>query len=328
MLVSDFIKECESYTHSREHFEIMEECYKIDLMDTYLKSREYISENLSIVDSFGDNYFMESKNNDVIKSESQKNKENVIVRLIKFIIDKFKKFCSTMKTIWDNIWKDEEPLLSTINMSSLPSSTHAKKNIKIDTKNIDKIRSITNKVSNEVGGFITGNNDKLAIGIKSSDPEKEDIDSDNKEADRDINNSARAAYSEIILVKLDHPIDFIPLTEPDRFVNIRKLFKSIDKGLTVKDKNCIYDVLKEPGTIKEIKISFNKDNCNNLINFIGKMTFELEKKLKSDTFTIDSSLMADLNKAVSLIIKSSGSTINLITSIMKYRVNIRKACMN
>jgi hypothetical protein len=48
MTIGDFVKECETYRYSTEHFNLLKECTELELMDTYLEAAAYLEEHADI----------------------------------------------------------------------------------------------------------------------------------------------------------------------------------------------------------------------------------------------------------------------------------------
>lgn len=67
----DFIVECENYTHSAEHYDLMKECAELNITAQFLENQEFIQDrNFYLQESvtFEEGYFSESVDNETIAS--------------------------------------------------------------------------------------------------------------------------------------------------------------------------------------------------------------------------------------------------------------------
>ena len=90
MTIKDFILECENYSHSREHYELMKEAYEIDLMNQYVSDQLYMKENAMF-----EGYYSEAAEEDKVeevKNEADAKTESLLDKIgkkLKEIIDGF-----------------------------------------------------------------------------------------------------------------------------------------------------------------------------------------------------------------------------------------------
>ena len=102
---NDFIKECELYEHSKEHYDIMKECSELKLMGMYLSNQRYVKENADDFAGFTltENFFESAANDDAIKqlTEAFDLKKN---KIIKFIVDKFNALKKKILTLFAKLF--------------------------------------------------------------------------------------------------------------------------------------------------------------------------------------------------------------------------------
>lgn len=95
----ELILEYQNYEHSKENYELTKECYELQLMDQYIKSQQFMAENMSEIreefSEFDESYFGESVSEDSMQTllESAKNKSGGI----------FKRIWKGLKTLWKKI---------------------------------------------------------------------------------------------------------------------------------------------------------------------------------------------------------------------------------
>lgn len=107
---NDFVAECATYEHSREHYDLLKECSEITLMEKYIEDQQFIENvaELTINESvtFTESYFAEAaseEQKEAVKTSVEKKKANVwtkimngIKKVINAIISFFKKFAAKL----------------------------------------------------------------------------------------------------------------------------------------------------------------------------------------------------------------------------------------
>jgi len=68
---NDFVAECATYSHSKEHYNIMKECSEIALMEQYIADQVFLKENVAEMTAdvtFTESYFMEAASDEQIQA--------------------------------------------------------------------------------------------------------------------------------------------------------------------------------------------------------------------------------------------------------------------
>lgn len=95
----ELILEYQNYDHSQEHYELMKECYELNLMEKYIQNQQFMAESMDDIreesKEFNESYFGESttRENLEVLIESSKNKSKGI----------FNKIIKGLKSIWKKI---------------------------------------------------------------------------------------------------------------------------------------------------------------------------------------------------------------------------------
>lgn len=159
-LYRDFLEECRSYEHSKEHYEIMKESAELFLMEQYRNDQQYVAENAESMKevNFTEGYFQESVNEEYIKEMSEKidvKAKKLIERIgkgIKGILEKFFRF---LKSIKDKLTKKKgedfiDPKSVTEDQRKQYSDTVCKELEKLCSSNGINIEG------NGISGFVNG----------------------------------------------------------------------------------------------------------------------------------------------------------------------------
>ena len=71
----ELILEYENFEHSKEHFDLMKECYEIQLMEQYVESQNFLVENMTEIreeyKEFDESFFVEAADEETAKSVSK-----------------------------------------------------------------------------------------------------------------------------------------------------------------------------------------------------------------------------------------------------------------
>lgn len=123
----DFVAECATYNHSKEHYEMMKECSEIALMEQYISDQVFLAENVAELTtaSFTESYFIESAEADQVAAITEAvaaKKEGLWKKIaagLKRMWDKFVKFLQkwTTKMISQNV--ENQKVLAKLNEKEL-----------------------------------------------------------------------------------------------------------------------------------------------------------------------------------------------------------------
>jgi len=100
----EFITECELYEYSKEYYELMKEGYELDLMGMYIRNQEFLKEDVPMLEAAGmtvsATYFAEAAADTdfaAITEAFGKKKEGLISRIIEMIKGLLKKFTGFLR---------------------------------------------------------------------------------------------------------------------------------------------------------------------------------------------------------------------------------------
>lgn len=108
--IKDYIRECDIYGYSQEHYDLMKECAEIDVAAKFIENQQFMAENASLFsgdDSFTEGYLVESVDQTTIDAVMQNfdekvgNVKNTIMNGLKKAWNAIVAFLRKIRTIWD-----------------------------------------------------------------------------------------------------------------------------------------------------------------------------------------------------------------------------------
>ena len=331
MTIKDFILECENYSHSKEHYELMKEAYEHNLLCEYIDYNQY-------------NDLMSNNELSILVEDAQQKKEGILSKVLgwfKHIFDMFIKFLSKFIPA---LRKQEETV---VDLGEIKDDSN--KDSSNDKDKDDKIITIKTPKST----------DDKSVEKKKFDKNKEDLIRKIKESIFD-DSSLDKYFPYIEVLSVNRPFPYNKLTNREKTIveiitakefkikrmkdddgnhllmspqllirNAKVLFTKTDVGF---DRNGVDRFLDDMNILKDL----NDDN--NKINFqsteMKKILIELKGTLESiNTFIKDferrrtrfdksvsfDKLEIDLMKSVNLLNKSVSNYIQFCTTLLQFR---------
>lgn len=118
MTIQDVLNDCQSWDHSKEHFDLMKECSELRLMEQYLADQQYMLEmaNDEVFKSFKESgMFAESASEDKLKAyreQADMKKQGIISKIIAGLKKLWNTIISFFKGLWKKITKADEKFVS------------------------------------------------------------------------------------------------------------------------------------------------------------------------------------------------------------------------
>ena len=331
MTIKDFILECENYSHSREHYELMKEACEHNLLCEYIDYNQY-------------NDLMSNNELSLLVEDAQQKKEGIIDKIVGFFKHIFDMFIRFLSKFIPALRKQEEHVVEVVE-----EIKDDNKDDKKETNKEYKIINIKTKKSTE----------EKSAAIKEAEKKRED--SIRKIKNSIFDDSSLDKYFPYIKVIDKHPFPYDKLSNREKTI-VEIIFGKEFKIKRMKDDEGNYLLMTPKILIKNAKTLFTKtddgfdrkgverflddmrilkelDDDNNKIDFrsveMKKLLIELRDAADSiNTFKKDfekrrnvynkkdlsySKFEIDLMKSVNLLNKSVSNYIQFCTAVLQFK---------
>lgn len=169
--IKGYIQECEIYSHSQEHYNLMKECAELDVMAKFIENQQFMAENAELIaagtTSFEEGYLVESVDQITIDQimqnfeEKANNVKSTIMSGLKRAWNAIVAFFRKIRTIWD-----------TDSQRAGKIKEFLKNEKDMDEGKISTLKGITSKAVSESGFRVKANQPTLKeikINYTSSD---------------------------------------------------------------------------------------------------------------------------------------------------------------
>jgi len=279
MTIKDFILECENYSHSKEHYELMKEAYEIDLMNQYVSDQLYMKENAMF-----EGYYSEAAEEDKVeevKNEANAKTESLLDKIgkkLKEIIDGFiaflAKFIPALRKQVEEEKKDEKDILD----EEVPSTKEDDNKTSGDSKPAEKQKGMPAEYVTKINRIgkampVILQHKDIEFTVRMEIPNTPKLDENGKRA---IN----AAYSDSIRIrKVEGDREIVSIDYIDKILRpavISEIVKNFNEGLKeFKEKGISIDfhtIDKDLEKCKKWKSEVNKD-----LRIVNKLSFKIQE---------------------------------------------------
>lgn len=173
--IKDYIRECDIYEYSQEHYDLMKECAEIDIAAKFLENQQFMAENAAMFgedNSFTEGYLVESVDQTTMDAVTQNFEEKVgnvkttIMNGLKKAWSAIVAFFRKIRTIWDEDSKRATAI-----------KDYLKKEKNMDEGKISSLKAIAKKAVDDSG-----------FPVKANQPNLKDIKINYTSSDTDFSN--------------------------------------------------------------------------------------------------------------------------------------------